>query len=66
MRPIRCLLVGMLCRFEHTRDNQLLAELHASEGLDVQLAHDGLTLAYDFSFFGLFVGFLCVENRIIF
>ncbi len=48
VRPVRTLLVGMSCGFEHVRHNAELAKLQATEGLDVQLAHDGLTLPFEF------------------
>jgi hypothetical protein len=45
IRPLhRTLLVGMLCTMEHVQENRELAKLRESEGLDVQLAYDGMHL----------------------
>lgn len=42
LRPRRTLLVGMSDSFEHHETNARLRTLLATEGLDIQLAHDGL------------------------
>lgn len=42
IQPKRALLVGMTHQFEHDRDNEELAEWSKREGIDVQLAYDGL------------------------
>ena len=42
LRPRRTLLTGLSHEFDHTADNEALARLREEEGLDVQLAHDGL------------------------
>merc|ERR1711972_1166924 len=46
LKPKRAFLVGMSsCELgDHDEVNEELATLRASEGLDVQLAHDGLQL----------------------
>ena len=42
IRPLRkTIFIGMLCQMEHVRENQELAKLKESEGLDVQLGIDG-------------------------
>ena len=41
IRPARTLLTGMTHDFDHESTNAELAKLRDSEGLDVQLAHDG-------------------------
>ncbi|RCV33558.1 hypothetical protein SETIT_7G092100v2 [Setaria italica] len=47
IRPKRALLIGMRHFFEHQRENQMLAEWSISEGIPVQLAHDGLRAFID-------------------
>jgi len=42
IRPARTLLTGMTHNFDHDSANAGLTELRESEGLDVQLAYDGL------------------------
>ena len=42
LKPVRTLLVGCSDEFEHHAKNAELKLLKASEGLDVQVAHDGL------------------------
>ena len=44
LKPQRTLLVGMSCDLEHHATNRELAELRATEGIDVQLAYDGQVL----------------------
>lgn len=44
LRPRRALLVGMGPQVEHFAVNEQLRELLHEEGLDVQLAHDGLAV----------------------
>jgi phosphoribosyl 1,2-cyclic phosphodiesterase len=44
IRADKTLLVGMSSAFEHERDNVKLSKLLSTEGLDVQLARDGLSL----------------------
>ena len=44
LRPKKSLLVGMADQIEHHSTNRKLAELLQTEGLDVQLAHDGLAI----------------------
>ncbi|CAL5067625.1 unnamed protein product [Urochloa decumbens] len=47
IHPKRALLIGMRHFFEHQRENQMLAEWSISEGIPVQLAHDGLRVFID-------------------
>jgi phosphoribosyl 1,2-cyclic phosphodiesterase len=47
LRPRRALLVGMGSQIEYHATNMELRGLLASEGLDVQLAHDGLACPVD-------------------
>ena len=47
IRPARTLLTGMTHGFDHDSTNAGLAKLRGSEGLDVQLAHDGLRVAVE-------------------
>ncbi len=47
VRPARTLLTGMTHGFDHDSANAGLAKLCESEGLDVQLAHDGLRAAVE-------------------
>jgi len=42
LRPKRTLLVGMSDQFEHHETNARLRQYLTSDGLDIQLAHDGL------------------------
>lgn len=42
LRPKRALLVGMGSQLEHNSTNKRLRNLLSEEGLDVQLAHDGM------------------------
>ncbi|GLJ52574.1 hypothetical protein SUGI_1118860 [Cryptomeria japonica] len=44
LQPKRALFVGMTHEFEHYRDNEELAEWSKREGIDVQLACDGLRI----------------------
>lgn len=45
--PKKALLIGMNHEFEHDRENQILAEWSRREGIQVQLAHDGLRIFID-------------------
>ncbi|XP_052179565.1 putative hydrolase C777.06c [Diospyros lotus] len=45
--PKRALLIGMTHEFDHHKDNEFLREWSAREGIDVQLAHDGLRVPLD-------------------
>ncbi|KAG8062851.1 hypothetical protein GUJ93_ZPchr0003g18172 [Zizania palustris] len=45
--PKRALLIGMNHEFEHHKENQMLAEWSRREGIQVQLAHDGLRVFVD-------------------
>jgi len=47
IQPKRALFVGMTHEFEHYRDNEELAEWSKREGIDVQLAYDGLKIPID-------------------
>lgn len=47
LRPKRAFLVDMTHDFDHESTNAELARLKESEGLDVQLAYDGLRIAVD-------------------
>lgn len=47
IQPKRALFVGMTHEFEHYRDNEELAEWSKREGIDVQLAYDGLRIPID-------------------
>jgi hypothetical protein len=47
LRPQKTLLVGMTHAFEHHAGNARLAALLGEEGLDVQLAYDGLCVHVD-------------------
>lgn len=47
LRPQRALLVGMGSQIEHDSTNLELRKLLVSDGLNVQLAHDGLTCQID-------------------
>ena len=47
IRAEKTLLIGMGSGFDHDRDNARLASLLVTEGLDVQLARDGLKLHYN-------------------
>lgn len=47
IQPKRALFVGMSHEFEHYRDNEELAEWSKREGIDVQLAYDGLRIPID-------------------
>lgn len=47
LRPRRAFLVDMTHDFDHESTNAELARLKESEGLEVQLAHDGLRIAVD-------------------
>ncbi|PON72712.1 Metallo-beta-lactamase [Parasponia andersonii] len=42
--PKRALLIGMTHEFDHHKDNEFLAEWSRGEGIQVQLAHDGLRI----------------------
>lgn len=42
--PKRALLVGMTHEFDHHKDNDFLMEWSKREGIQVQLAHDGLRI----------------------
>ena len=42
LRPKKTLLVGMSAQFEHDEANRDLAQLKVEEGIDIQLAYDGL------------------------
>jgi len=44
IQPKRALFVGMTHQFEHYRDNEELAEWSKREGIEVQLAYDGLKI----------------------
>jgi phosphoribosyl 1,2-cyclic phosphodiesterase len=48
LRPKRTLFVGMLCGFEHYAANFELTKLKETEGLDVELAYDGMALPFEF------------------
>ncbi|KAL8152461.1 hypothetical protein V2J09_010221 [Rumex salicifolius] len=45
--PKRALLIGMTHTFDHDKDNAFLSEWSIREGIQVQLAHDGLRIAVD-------------------
>ncbi|XP_021763835.1 putative hydrolase C777.06c [Chenopodium quinoa] len=45
--PKRALLIGMTHEFDHHSDNAYLAEWSEREGIQVQLAHDGLRIPID-------------------
>jgi phosphoribosyl 1,2-cyclic phosphodiesterase len=47
LRPNRTLLVGMAATFDHNETNEKLKMLLHSEGLDIQLAYDGLNVEID-------------------
>jgi len=47
LRPNKSLLTGLTHAFDHMSDNAELAKLHHIEGLDVQLACDGLSIPLD-------------------
>jgi phosphoribosyl 1,2-cyclic phosphodiesterase len=47
IRPKRCLLVGMGSEIEYEEVNQELRKYLQSEGMDIQLAHDGLVVEID-------------------
>ncbi|XP_015691066.1 putative hydrolase C777.06c isoform X2 [Oryza brachyantha] len=47
IRPKRALLIGMRHDFEHYTENKNLAKWSSSEGIPVQLAHDGLRVFID-------------------
>lgn len=47
IQPKRALFVGMTHEFEHYRVNEELAEWSKREGIDVQLAYDGLKIPID-------------------
>ena len=44
LQPRRTLLLGMSSQMEYAETNAELAELRSQEGLDVQLARDGLAI----------------------
>ncbi|BBN08925.1 phosphoribosyl 1,2-cyclic phosphate phosphodiesterase [Marchantia polymorpha subsp. ruderalis] len=44
LRPRRAFFVGMTHEFEHERDNAELAEWSQREGIEVQLAYDGMRI----------------------
>ena len=43
LQPKRALLIGMGPQIEHYSTNEMLKRLLAEDGLDVQLAYDGMT-----------------------
>lgn len=47
IRPKQALLIGMTHEFDHHKDNELLIEWSRREGIDVQLARDGLRVPID-------------------
>ncbi|KAJ1621691.1 beta-lactamase-like protein [Pavlovales sp. CCMP2436] len=47
LRPVATRFVGMSHGIEHYATNRELRKVHAAEGLDVQLAHDGLQMRID-------------------
>lgn len=47
IRPKRALLIGMTHGFDHHKDNEFLTEWSRREGIQVQLAHDGLRVPID-------------------
>ncbi|EXB39510.1 hypothetical protein L484_011427 [Morus notabilis] len=47
IRPKQALLIGMTHQFDHHKDNEFLAEWSKREGIQVQLAHDGLRVPID-------------------
>jgi phosphoribosyl 1,2-cyclic phosphodiesterase len=47
IRPKRCLFVGMGSDIEHGEMNERLKKYLLEEGLDIQLAHDGLLVDID-------------------
>jgi len=47
LRPRKALLVGMSHEFRHEEHNDMLRRLLAEEGLDVQLARDGMCVPLD-------------------
>lgn len=47
IRPKKVRFVGMTSEFEHDKVNERLAVLSAEEGIDFQLAYDGLFIAMD-------------------
>lgn len=46
IRPKRTLLTGMSHDLDYERDNAMIAQLGRAEGLDVQMAYDGLRLTF--------------------
>ncbi|KAG8092884.1 hypothetical protein GUJ93_ZPchr0012g19266 [Zizania palustris] len=48
--PKRALLIGMTHEMDHHKDNQTLEEWSRREGIDVQLARDGLRVYIDLTF----------------
>lgn len=47
LQPQKALLTGLTHAFDHNADNAALRELWRDEGIDVQLAHDGLQIPLD-------------------
>jgi len=47
LRPKRALLLGMSDQLEHHATNARLRDIMATEGLDIQLAHDGMHVDLD-------------------
>ncbi|KAM7260061.1 hypothetical protein ACFE04_015802 [Oxalis oulophora] len=47
IRPKKALLIGMTHEFDHHKDNEYLMEWSKREGIEVQLAHDGLRVPID-------------------
>ncbi|XP_047327506.1 putative hydrolase C777.06c [Impatiens glandulifera] len=47
LQPKRVLFIGMTHEFDHHKDNEFLAEWSRREGIQVELAHDGLRIPID-------------------
>ncbi|KAF8030766.1 hypothetical protein BT93_D0064 [Corymbia citriodora subsp. variegata] len=47
IHPKQALLIGMTHEFDHHKDNELLIEWSKREGINVQLARDGLRVPID-------------------
>uniref|UniRef100_A0A0D9Y1G4 Metallo-beta-lactamase domain-containing protein n=2 Tax=Leersia perrieri TaxID=77586 RepID=A0A0D9Y1G4_9ORYZ len=60
--PKRALLIGMTHEMDHHKDNETLEEWSRREGIDVQLAHDGLRVHIDLNvIFNKYINVLVLE-----